>query len=56
MRRLWLLFAQTATVGLALWFIVTTLKPNWSNQVTGSTHKLNLTSAACRSTAEGWAE
>ncbi|QJQ06895.1 trypsin-like serine protease [Undibacterium piscinae] len=44
MRRLWLLFAQTATVGLALWFIVTTLKPNWSNQVWGNTHKLNLSS------------
>ncbi|MFZ6712618.1 Do family serine endopeptidase [Undibacterium sp. TC9W] len=29
MRRLWLLFAQTVTVGLALWFIVTTLKPDW---------------------------
>ncbi len=29
MRRLWLLFAQTVTVGLAIWFIVTTLKPGW---------------------------
>lgn len=29
MRRLWLLFAQTVTVGLAIWFIVTTLKPDW---------------------------
>ncbi|MCH8622031.1 Do family serine endopeptidase [Undibacterium sp. TS12] len=29
MRRLWLLFAQTITVGLAIWFIVTTLKPDW---------------------------
>ncbi|MBC3918418.1 Do family serine endopeptidase [Undibacterium sp. CY18W] len=29
MRRLWLLFAQTVTVGLAIWFIVTTLKPAW---------------------------
>jgi serine protease DegQ len=29
MRRLWLLFAQTATVGLALWFIVLTLQPDW---------------------------
>lgn len=29
MRRFWLLFAQTVTVGLALWFIVTTLKPRW---------------------------
>ncbi|MFZ6749087.1 trypsin-like peptidase domain-containing protein [Undibacterium sp. Ren11W] len=45
MRRLWLLFAQTATVGLALWFILSTLKPNWSNQVLNSTHKLNLTSS-----------
>lgn len=29
MRRLWLLFAQTITVALALWFIVATLKPEW---------------------------
>lgn len=29
MRRLWLLFAQTVTVGLALWFIVASLKPEW---------------------------
>lgn len=29
MRRLWLLFAQTITVCLALWFIVATLKPDW---------------------------
>ena len=31
MRRLWLLFAQTVTVGLAFWFILTTLKPDWAN-------------------------
>lgn len=30
MRRLWLLFAQTATVGLAIWFVITTLKPDWA--------------------------
>lgn len=42
MRRLWLLFAQTATVGLALWFIVITLKPNWTNQVLGSNQSLRL--------------
>ncbi|GAB3546191.1 Do family serine endopeptidase [Noviherbaspirillum agri] len=30
MRRFWLLFAQTVTVGLALWFIVATLKPEWA--------------------------
>ena len=29
MRRLWLLFAQTITVCLAIWFIVVTLKPEW---------------------------
>jgi serine protease DegQ len=29
MRRLWLLFAQTVTVGLAVWFIVASLKPEW---------------------------
>ena len=39
MRRLWLLFAQTVTVGLALWFIVTTLKPEW----TGGMHGGRLT-------------
>lgn len=31
MRRFWLLFAQTVTVGLAILFIVTTLKPDWLN-------------------------
>jgi serine protease DegQ len=29
MRRFWLLFAQSITIGLAFWFIVTTLKPEW---------------------------
>lgn len=29
MRRLWLLFAQTVTIGLAIWFIVASLKPEW---------------------------
>ena len=42
MRRLWLLFAQTATVGLALWFIVTTLKPNWTGQILGASQSLRL--------------
>lgn len=36
MRRLWLLFAQTATVALALLLIVNTLKPQWLYQLTGS--------------------
>ena len=29
MRRLWLIFTETATVGLALLFVVSTLKPQW---------------------------
>jgi serine protease DegQ len=36
MRRLWLLFAQTVTVGLAIWFIVTSLKPEWAGNVIGN--------------------
>ncbi len=35
MRRFWLLFAQTTTVGLAIWFIVTTLKPEWTERIPG---------------------
>lgn len=29
MQRFWLLFTQTVTISLALWFIIITLKPNW---------------------------
>ena len=29
MRRLWLLFAQTVTVLVAIWFVLITLKPEW---------------------------
>ncbi|MBK8073275.1 MAG: trypsin-like peptidase domain-containing protein [Ramlibacter sp.] len=32
MRRLWLLFAQTITVLLAVYFVVATLKPQWLHQ------------------------
>lgn len=39
MRRLWLLFAQTVTIGLALWFIVATLKPEW---ITQSSHQIQI--------------
>ncbi len=35
MRRLWLLFAQAATVSLALLLIVNTLKPEWLPQFSG---------------------
>ena len=29
MRRTWLIFSQTVTVAVALWFVVATLKPDW---------------------------
>ena len=40
MRRLWLLFAQTVTVGLALWFIVVTLKPDWAGGMFDGAHRV----------------
>jgi serine protease DegQ len=46
MRRLWLLFAQTVTVGLALWFIVITLQPNWVTQGFNSGRTVTLSSSA----------
>ena len=45
MRRLWLLFAQTATICLAVWFVVVTLKPEWISQATERSHKLRLAPA-----------
>jgi serine protease DegQ len=42
MRRLWLLFAQTVTVGLALWFIVATLKPDWAPRIGGGAQQVRL--------------
>jgi serine protease DegQ len=29
LRKLWLLFAQTVTIALGLWFVVATLRPGW---------------------------
>jgi serine protease DegQ len=46
MRRLWLLFAQTATVALALWFIVAVLKPEWLNNLPGTSRQVQLGSSA----------
>ena len=45
MRRLWLLFAQTVTIGLALWFIVATLKPDWAPRPGGGAQQVRLTTA-----------
>jgi serine protease DegQ len=38
MRRYWILFAQTVTIGLAIWFILATLQPNWANKILRKTH------------------
>ena len=29
LRHFWLIFAQAVTVCIAVWFVVTTLKPDW---------------------------
>ena len=42
MQRLWLLFAQTVTVGLALWFIVATLKPDWAPRIHDGAQQVRL--------------
>jgi serine protease DegQ len=42
MRRYWLLFAQTVTVGLAIWFIVASLKPEWAGKMLGTSEKVSL--------------
>jgi serine protease DegQ len=44
MRRLWFLFAQTVTVGLAIWFIVTTLKPDWATGISGGLRNSRISS------------
>jgi serine protease DegQ len=46
MRRLWLLFAQTITIVLAIWFIVATLQPNWANGLIGRARTAHVTSTA----------
>ncbi|HJV82476.1 Do family serine endopeptidase [Noviherbaspirillum sp.] len=46
MRRLWLLFAQTVTVGLAIWFIVASLKPEWAGSLTGHSGATHSTSSS----------
>ena len=46
MRRLWLVFAQTVTIGLALWFIVATLKPEWTPRIgAGGAQQVRLNNA-----------
>lgn len=45
MKKLWLLFSQTATVLLAGYFVVATLKPHWLGNNTASTHAVALLEA-----------
>lgn len=45
MRRFWLLFAQSVTIGLAVWFIVTTLKPDWTGKL-GSSQSVRIASSS----------
>jgi serine protease DegQ len=45
MRRLWLLFAQTVTVGLAIWFIVASLKPEWASGLIGGSRSVRVASS-----------
>ncbi len=42
MRRFWLLFAQAVTVGLAFWFIVASLKPEWAGRLLGRAENVRL--------------
>jgi Do/DeqQ family serine protease len=57
MRRLWLLFAQTVTVLLAIWFVLITLKPEWlqrpSEWTTGPVPILQAPSVAAGSASVG---
>ncbi len=52
MRRLWLLFAQTVTVGLALLFIVATLKPEWLTQQSNHQIQIDSESVSIRESSE----
>ena len=44
MKKIWILFSQTVTVLLAVWFVVATLQPNWLRG-TNSPQKVSFTQA-----------
>jgi Do/DeqQ family serine protease len=46
MKRQWLLFSQVVTVLVAVWFVLTTLKPEWLNLRTASVGGVTLIEAA----------
>jgi serine protease DegQ len=45
MRKLWLIFAQAATIALGVLFVVTTLKPEWLGRPPGGTQVVELKQA-----------
>ena len=45
MKRQWLLFSQVVTVLVAVWFVVTTLKPEWLNQRSSMANGVTLIEA-----------
>ena len=53
MRKLWLVFAQTATVVLAVLFVVATLRPEWLPQRAGGTQVVELRQALLPASAGG---
>jgi len=53
MKRLWLIFSQTATVALAAYFVVATLKPQWLNKNTPTLVALNGSASVASATASG---
>ena len=56
MRRTWLLFSQTVTVLLAVWFVVITLKPEWlqsGQRWSGDLQVLEAPASVANSTSVG---
>ena len=56
MKRLWLLFSQTVTVLLAIWFVLITLKPEWlqrNQQWNADLHVFEASSAVSSSPSVG---
>ena len=52
MKRLWLIFSQTATVLLAAYFVVATLKPQWLGRPVGNGGTVALIEAASGTAGE----
>ncbi len=51
MKRLWLIFAQTVTVSLAVLFVVSTLKPEWLGRAPGGVVQLREAAPAAEAVA-----